>query len=777
MSAVHTQVKQLKRQKRKFTVSGNKIAVLFYILVAVFSNLTFSSAQTKTPSAETAKTETVQPKFALLIGVTKYKSGKINKIDGCENNVPLLAETLIKDYGFGENNVLTLLNEKATKQAIISNFRSHLIENAAKSKQQGKEAAIVYYFCGHGSQYPDQDGDENDGKDETFVAYDSRSGDVFDILDDEIDDWKAELRPLTTNTTLILESCHSGTGSRGEEEYISEETDDDPRERKPYKRKFPPSTDADALTYTEIAASLSMNTAKSESAEYCQCEKPQSLMTKALIQGLKRATNTTTYRSLTREISSEVAAHSRQEPQVEGNRDAVLFGGAAKRANPYIEIEKILPADQIIIRAGMIHGLKEGSQVSIYSSDSLTNTGKDGWLANGIVAQIGNVASVVQLPKTEENPKVKEIKITSHVVLASPVFGGGSVFLALNPGKLTTSGAKEIALHQQIEDKLKIEGLFENQILKLISSDKMSLAEKKDAKGIVRLKKGKVKDIFSQKKGKDIIFNSDVISPLLPRTSCDGDVLKTNSKEARFPAPDATVYYLDDGESGGAPLFGKTFDPADKFLAENLAETVKSYAYQRNLRGLDNAASNLSSQIKVALQSIPGEAIIENCKDGNKTFQPNKEKFKGFQEIKDNKIAVDSFFQLKIKNISGEIRKKIDEFASGESFHISVITLTNTGKIKNIHASKGANDAIQDGKEANITLRMTEPIGVERFIIVVSKDNVDLSFYESKNARRNAKSILERMLTQSGKKTRDSGTISDEPDKWDVIHLELNVIR
>ena len=143
--------------------------------------------------------------------------------------MPLLAQTLIDSYGFNKADVHTLMNEQATHNGIIAEVRSHLIENAKRAKQQGKEAVVLYYFCGHGSQYPDQDGDENDALDETFVAYDSRTSGTPDILDDEIDDLKAELRPFTTNTTLIFESCHSGTGSRGDsdERYISEEADDD----------------------------------------------------------------------------------------------------------------------------------------------------------------------------------------------------------------------------------------------------------------------------------------------------------------------------------------------------------------------------------------------------------------------------------------------------------------------------------------------------------------------------------------------------------------------
>lgn len=82
-------------------------------------------------------------------------------------------------------------------------------------------------------------------------------------------------------------------------------------------------------------------------------------------------------------------------------------------------------------------------------------------------------------------------------------------------------------------------------------------------------------------------------------------------------------------------------------------------------------------------------------------------------------------------------------------------------------------------KEKEIFLRMTEPVGIERFMIVVSKDYVDFSFYETtKGARRNPKSILEQVLTQSGMKTRDAGTmVTDEPDRWDVIHLELNIVE
>src|SRR5262245_22968240 len=116
------------------------------------------------PSSRVAQTQVSpgsdlsQHKFALLVGITNYKNQQINKIDGCENNVPLLAESLIKNYGFLANDVKTLLDQNAAKASIVDTFRSQLIDNARKAKENGKKAVVVFYFCGHGSQYPDQDG-------------------------------------------------------------------------------------------------------------------------------------------------------------------------------------------------------------------------------------------------------------------------------------------------------------------------------------------------------------------------------------------------------------------------------------------------------------------------------------------------------------------------------------------------------------------------------------------------------------------------------------------
>jgi Caspase domain. len=747
----------------RWTILAGPFVSLLVASVFVYGASNFRVAQTQVSVVP----DLVQPKFALLVGITNYKNQQINKIDGCENNVPLLAESLVKNYGFLPGDVQSLLNQNASKAAVTNTFRSHLIDNARKAKENGKKAVVLFYFCGHGSQYPDQDGDENDQLDETLLAFDSRTSDVSDILDDELDDLKAELRPFTDNTTLILESCHSGTGSReslSDNTYVTEEVDRDERKLPPYKRRFPPTSDDDALTYTEISASSSIKTAKSEAKQYCNCDKPLSLMTKALVQALNRATASTSYRELVREVSAAVAERSRQDPQVEGNRDAILFQGAAKRAKPYIEVEKILPNNQLLIRAGRIQGLKVGSQVSIYAATSLNNVGNEGWLTNGIVSDNRDFQAVVSLPSPVENPNVKRVTETSHVVIASPVFGGGPILLLLKSASAGTRNPKQDELTTTITNILKADGLLENQLIKLVDSDGQIRAEAEAPKGVVRLKKSTVAEAF---------INQELISTRSPRLFCDANLLKTDASGTVKPSAATEVYYLDDGSEGGTPLFGKYFLPDSENLADEIAQAIRNFALQANLRSLDNAASTLSSQIQVSLWNVE---LNPSCKEGEVKYEA---KTPTGTQIDNGNLPVNTYLRLKIKNISGEANRKRtkDKNASGEPLYITLLSLGNNGDVSVVSPRLGAKDPIADGAEIEKYFQTKPPVGIEHYVVIVSRQFIDFSFIDSKLTRSIPLSPLGQILTQSGTRTRDtSSLIPDEPDQWGVIHVEINVV-
>ena len=72
---------------------------------------------------------------------------------------------------------------------------------------------VVIYYAGHGSQMWDEDGDEDDGLDETIAPADVlASSTEFDISDDQFNDWLGMLP--TDNVMVVLDNCNSGTGTR-----------------------------------------------------------------------------------------------------------------------------------------------------------------------------------------------------------------------------------------------------------------------------------------------------------------------------------------------------------------------------------------------------------------------------------------------------------------------------------------------------------------------------------------------------------------------------------
>ena len=109
--------------------------------------------------------------------------------------------------GFPESNVRMLLNHDATRDAIEDGITDWLVGNARPGDN------VVIFYAGHGSQMWDEDGDEDDGLDETIAPADVvASSTEFDISDDQFNDWLGMLP--TDNVMVILDNCNSGTGTR-----------------------------------------------------------------------------------------------------------------------------------------------------------------------------------------------------------------------------------------------------------------------------------------------------------------------------------------------------------------------------------------------------------------------------------------------------------------------------------------------------------------------------------------------------------------------------------
>lgn len=151
-------------------------------------------------------------KLALLVGINDYPD---IPLQGCATDVNLQRHLLIYRFGFNPNDILTLTNEQATREGILTAFEEHLIKQAKPGD------VVVFHFSGHGSQIEDPDCDFSDCLNSTLVPIDAALS--FDFLSQEnvVPDIMGHTLFLlmeaipTENVTFILDSCYSGGGTRG----------------------------------------------------------------------------------------------------------------------------------------------------------------------------------------------------------------------------------------------------------------------------------------------------------------------------------------------------------------------------------------------------------------------------------------------------------------------------------------------------------------------------------------------------------------------------------
>ncbi len=140
---------------------------------------------------------------ALLVGVNNYQS--IGDLNGCLNDVENVKELLINNFDFLEANVETLIDEDAVYTNIQDGLMS-LIDQAVEGDR------LVFHFSGHGSFINSVNDDE--AVDELLCLYDMDwdNGDSY-LIDDDLGALLEDIEP-GVHMTVILDACHSGTGTK-----------------------------------------------------------------------------------------------------------------------------------------------------------------------------------------------------------------------------------------------------------------------------------------------------------------------------------------------------------------------------------------------------------------------------------------------------------------------------------------------------------------------------------------------------------------------------------
>ena len=142
-------------------------------------------------------------KRAVLIGINRYRVPG-SDLRGCVNDVKNLQQALTTYYGFSAQDITTITDAQATKKAMQS-----AIQKLIASGKKGD--VLLLHYSGHGSNVPDDNGDEADHRDEILCPTN------LDWNDPLRDDWLRttfdKLR-AGVSLTVIMDCCHSGTNTR-----------------------------------------------------------------------------------------------------------------------------------------------------------------------------------------------------------------------------------------------------------------------------------------------------------------------------------------------------------------------------------------------------------------------------------------------------------------------------------------------------------------------------------------------------------------------------------
>jgi hypothetical protein len=383
------------------------------VLITIGISVTFgvfSSAFRLPANAQSESPSPAPVKRALLIGIDKYQSENIPELRGAVNDVEAAAQLLMTRFGFRLNSIRRLINENATRRAILEALNE-------LAKVSGPRDWIYIHYSGHGSQVDDLNGDEKDDqKDETLVPYDGRTGNIPDIIDDELGDVLGKF--ISPNVVVVLDACHSGTATRGvtvRSRSIPEDT------RKEIYRQLQPTTRAIIPLTAQHHILLSGAAAGDLTLDGPIDGQNRGIFSYALQKTLATAEMNVSVRDLIIGIESELNRIKGQmglvdmpEPQVEaeGNRiNGSLFevnqaatSAKTQSMRPWIEVQTIQKG-RILLKNGALMGATVGSTWLIYPAGEMGFAPGKGIAAARVVALQGRDAEANLQPAAQDIPQ------------------------------------------------------------------------------------------------------------------------------------------------------------------------------------------------------------------------------------------------------------------------------------------------------------------------------------------------------------------------------------
>lgn len=689
----------------KFTILISQFILVFLLQINLgfdFSSLLLFSPSRFSPIDELPGSLKVPlapaNKFALLIGIKTYPNlPEEEQLVAPENDVALLKDLLVKNYGFTDDpsRIKPLLSKDATRKNIIDAFENFLIKNP----EINKESVVVFYYSGHGSWTEDKNEDEGDGKDETIVPVDRGKNGITDILDDDISEWIEQLRQKTPNITIIFDSCNSGTGtksmdSRLKVKHVPPDTQPQPEQKKlPENAKKSATKDigngilARSESYVSISSCLPDQESEEDKFETSTGGRWNSVMTHYLVQALKRKSDLT-YRKLGEVLLNETDRKFTQQAQVEGAIGRKVFGGSAMSEDPFIPLKGASNGKILKLKAGAVHGLQIGTLVAVYKPEMEKLVGETGKLSNAILIVVEASESTAEMPADTAVPADAKVSIIT------PNFGNKRLRVALDESGSLVSNEEGIVtrINEQPEKNFvkNIASIYKSGAFsKLVEVVPVGSTDKPLPSGtwdvvLVRGFFGKIKNFLT------------LDNPPAIRDS-------------------QNVYYLAVRDSN-LPLFDIWVTAADMDGAQRLTNALGKKAQQDNLKRLVNVVSPLDELIKVTVI----RSKVETAANGKKNII---DETRADDQLGTPVFGLGEFFKLKFENLSNK------------ELYVTLISLGTSGAINVISSErKGTKIA---GRESFIPglHRIKSPKGIQTFKIIITTSETDFSFLEQPGAK------------------------------------------
>jgi hypothetical protein len=648
-------------KKENFKNMKRKILTLTLSAILCLGTATFKFAP---PTASQPKLTTpIEPaKFALLIGINNYSDRNIRPLRGTENDVILMRGLLTELYGFKAGTDIKELvssekskTPKPTRDNILKFFNEHLIKNAEDFKTKNnltpdKGATVVFYYSGHGSHLPDDNGDEPDRRDETIVPTDSTKDITTqrDIRDDELNDLFNKLRQHTTNITFIFDSCHSGTITRGKGSRSLDRLAPDAGSRGNGVDITLGDSISASDSYVTISGSLPNEESQEDAIINPQTKQMQmnGYLTFYLAQEL-RATPDATYRDVMQRVKTAVTKQNEnQHPQAEGDIDRAFLGSSQTRGRTPILLKsepRKEGADSIFtIDAGKILGAYLGGTVAVYREriqpENLIGSGE-------ITEPTDDFTATVKVAG-------KEVPKTAKIVLATPFFGTNKRIVALDLKTSRASNADTgLQMIKRLEERLKANDYVQPRTLE------NPLAE-------ANLKSWDVAFVRSTYG----VFKEGNRQPA--------------PKNVNLPAGDEEIYFLSNKD--GMPVYNFWVRAADPDADKQIVDALEKYVRVENLKTIGNSTAGLSGGLKIELmrlKSFDRPPVGSNtCAAVEIDPQEREADRRGAVQLKPGE-----HFYFEITN------------NTGERLFPYLYSIAPDGKVTMLYPPRGAEEAISDG--------------------------------------------------------------------------------